>query len=95
MSADHTSNGRCDMRQTKITARGSVVVDSFAIADPDYLYAAKIVIEHYGQGAASHCAKRANHLLRIGDMDGNTVWRRILAAIEELQRGRREGEAAN
>ena len=65
------------------------------IADPDYLYAAKIVIEHYGQGAASHCAKRANHLLRIGDMDGNTVWRRILAAIEELQRGRREGEAAN
>ena len=90
-----TSTGRYDMRRAKITVRGAVVADSFAIADPDYLYAAKIVIEHYGRGAASHCAKRANHLLRIGDMDGNTVWRRILAAIEELQRGRREGEAAN
>jgi hypothetical protein len=83
------------MLRAKITARGAVVVDSFAIADPDYLYAAKMVIEHYGRGTASHCAKRANHLLHIGDMDGNTVWLRILADIEELKRGRRENELLN
>jgi hypothetical protein len=27
--------------------------------------------------------------------DGSAVWRRILPAIEELQRGKREGEAVN
>jgi hypothetical protein len=62
------------------------------IPDPDYLYAANLVIDHYGQGAAWHCAKRANHLLHVGDVDGSTVWRRIMLAIEELQRGPREGD---
>ena len=83
------------MRRKNGIAHGAVVSDIFAIADPDYLYAAKIVMDHYGRGAASHCAKRANHLLRTGDVDGCTVWRRILAAIEELRRGRREGEPVN
>jgi hypothetical protein len=38
---------------------------------------------------------RADLLLEEGDIDGSGVWRRILAAIEELQRGREEGEAVN
>jgi hypothetical protein len=63
------------------------------IADPDYLHAATLVIDHYGQGAAWHCVKRAN--LHVGDVDGSTVWRRIGAAIEELQRGRRKGDSLN
>jgi hypothetical protein len=62
------------------------------IADPDYLHAASLLIEQYGQGAAWHCAKRANRLLRAGDVDGSTIWRRIATAIEELQRGRRDGD---
>jgi hypothetical protein len=62
------------------------------IADPDYLHAATLVIEHYGQGAARHCAKRANQLLHAGDVDGSMVWRGIAAAIEELQRGPRQGD---
>jgi hypothetical protein len=40
-----------------------------------------------------HAAGRADELLDDGDIDGAAVWRRILAAIEELQRGRREDEA--
>lgn len=40
-------------------------------------------------------AERANQLLDAGDMIGATIWRRILTAIEELKRGRREGEAVN
>ena len=83
------------MRQTKGTARGAGVADIFAIADPDFLCAAKTVMEHYGQDAASHCAKRADQLLHTGDVEGSTVWRGILAAVEELQRHRREGEAVN
>ena len=38
---------------------------------------------------------RADLLLEDGDTEGAAIWRRILAAIEELMRGRREGEAVN
>ena len=38
-------------------------------------------------------ADRADLLLKDGDVGGSTVWRRILAAIEELQRKMREDEA--
>jgi hypothetical protein len=37
----------------------------------------------------------ADELLEEGDADGWAVWRRILVAIGELVRGRREGEALN
>jgi hypothetical protein len=40
-------------------------------------------------------AQRADELLNEGDVDGVVVWRRILEAIDELQRGRREGELLN
>jgi hypothetical protein len=33
--------------------------------------------------------------LSVGDMIGASTWRRILKAIEELGRGRREGEKLN
>jgi hypothetical protein len=84
---------RSEIRDGK--KRRVATVMSISIADPDYLYAANLVIEHYGQEAARHCARRAIHLLHTGDVDGSTVWRRILAAIEELQRGRRKGEPIN
>jgi hypothetical protein len=35
---------------------------------------------------------QADVLLDEGDIDGAVTWRRILEAIEELKRGRREGE---
>ena len=39
---------------------------------------------------------RADELLDAGDLDGAAVWRRIIRAIEELQRKEpREGEAVN
>jgi len=41
--------------------------------------------------------RRSGHRISSsrGDVDGSAVWRRILAAIEELQRGPREDEAVN
>jgi hypothetical protein len=33
--------------------------------------------------------------LEGGDVTGHAVWRRVTAAVEELQRGRREGESLN
>jgi hypothetical protein len=39
--------------------------------------------------------RRSDELQEAGDVEGVMLWRRILAAIEELQRGRREDEALN
>jgi hypothetical protein len=47
------------------------------------------------RGGGTFAAGRADRLLDDGDVGGAAVWRRILAAIEELQRERREGEAIN
>ena len=65
------------------------------IDDPDIYHAAKLVIDREGEGAATFAADRADALLEKGDLDGSAVWRRILAAIEELQRERREDEPVN
>ncbi len=65
------------------------------IEDPDPYRAAKLVIDQRGEEAATFAGDRADQLLEDGDIDGALVWRRILAAIEELQRGTREGEAVN
>jgi hypothetical protein len=45
--------------------------------------------------ATLRAAQRADKLLDEGDMDGVAVWRRIVKAIEELQRGRRQGEVVD
>ena len=65
------------------------------IDDPDIYRAAKLVIDQQGDVAGDFAAGRADLLLEDGDMEGAAVWRRILEAIEELQRGRREGERLN
>jgi hypothetical protein len=65
------------------------------IDDPDIFRAAKLLIDQHVNDAAIRAAQRADGLLNGGDMDGAAVWRQILEAIEELTRGRREGEAVN
>jgi hypothetical protein len=39
--------------------------------------------------------RRVAGLLKAGDTGGALIWRRIVAAIEELRRERREGELFN
>ena len=65
------------------------------INDPDIFRAAKLLIDQRGPEAGDFAAGRADALLEEGDMDGAAVWRRILEAIDELQRGWREGEFLN
>jgi hypothetical protein len=64
-------------------------------ADPDIFRAAKLLIDRHGEDAAIRAAQRADVPLDEGDVDGALVWRRILEAIEELQRERRNGEPLN
>jgi hypothetical protein len=63
--------------------------------DPDIWRAATLLIDQHGDKAALRAAQRADQLMDEDDMDGVAVWRQIVEAIEELQRGRREGEAIN
>ena len=46
---------------------------------------AEAVIGKFGEGARVHAAMRAGAMLDAGDLDGLTVWKRILRAVEELQ----------
>jgi hypothetical protein len=64
-------------------------------SDPAIYRAAKLIIDQHGNDSGDFAGKRADVLMEEGDADGAVVWRRILRAIVELQRERREGEAVN
>jgi hypothetical protein len=64
-------------------------------SDLDVFRAAKLLIDQHGADAGVRVAERADELLEAGDMIGAATWHRILKAIEELRRGRREGESVN
>lgn len=55
-----------------------------AVADIDIIRAAKLVIEMYPDPML-HAAGRYDELLDKGDLDGCSVWQRIMTAISELQ----------
>jgi hypothetical protein len=61
----------------------------------DIYRAAKLVIDRHGDDAALYAAARTAVLAGEGDAEGAAIWRRITAAVEELQRERRPDEAVN
>jgi len=65
------------------------------INDPDIYRAARLLIDQHRADAGLRAAERADQLLDAGDMIGAATWRRILKAIVELRRGRRDGEKLN
>ena len=66
------------------------------VPDLDIYRSANVLIREHDEGTALEAAQRADALLERGDMGGCAVWKRIMRAIEELQRKeRREGEAAH
>ena len=48
-----------------------------------YLLAAELIKQH-GNDAPIHAAMRADELLDADDLDRQGVWKRILAAVDEL-----------
>ncbi len=65
------------------------------IDDPDIFRAAKLLIDQHGEDTPIRASLRADQLLEEGDVDGALVSRRILEAIEDLTRSRRDGEPLN
>jgi hypothetical protein len=63
--------------------------------DLDIYQAAKLLVDQHGEDAPIRAAERADELLETGDFEGAAIWRSVLAAIEEMQRGRLDGEPLN
>ena len=58
--------------------------------------AANVLVGEHREDAALEAAQRADAMLERGDMEGCAVWKRIVAAIEEIERTERwENEAAH
>ena len=53
-------------------------------SDLDIYRAANLLIKQHGDEAAIHAAMRVDELLEASDLDGYTVWKRVLKAVEEL-----------
>jgi hypothetical protein len=64
------------------------------IADLDIYRAAKLLVDQHGADARTRAAELASALLDEGDTEGDVIWRSIMAAIDELQRERLDGENA-
>ncbi len=59
----------------------------------DIYQTANELIKQHGDDAPIHAAIRTDELLDAGDMDGQAVWKQILAAVGELMsEARPEGE---
>lgn len=57
---------------------------------------AKILIDAHGEDAWLEASQRADHALEDNNSDGVKVWKRVIAAIDELQRQKpATGEALN
>ncbi len=52
----------------------------------DIYRSANILVKRHGQDAPIEAAMRADAMLEKGDLEGCAVWKRILRAVEELQR---------
>ncbi len=54
--------------------------------DLDIYRTASVLIREHGEEAALEAAQRADAMLEKGDMEGCATWKRVLGAVEELQR---------
>ena len=52
----------------------------------DIYRSANVLIREHGEGAALEAAKHADAMLAKGDLDGLAAWKRIVKAVEEIQR---------
>ncbi len=56
------------------------------IPDLDIYRSAQVLVKQHGADAPIEAAMRADAMLVKGDLDGVAVWKRILRAVEELQK---------
>jgi len=59
------------------------------IDEIDIWRAAKLLVDQHGHEAPIHAAMRVDDMLERGDLEGRRVWKRILEAVNELLRERK------
>jgi hypothetical protein len=65
-------------------------------SDLDIYRTTNVLTREYGEDAALEAAQRADAMLEKGSLGGQRVWKRVLAAVKEIQRKEpREGEKVN
>ncbi len=66
------------------------------ITELDVWRSAAVLVREHGDGAAMEAAFRADERMECGDLDGCALWKRVMAAVDELCRGElKEGERPN
>ena len=71
-------------------------VQAVMVDDVDIYRSANLLVKQHGTEAPIEAAMRADAMLDRGDLDGAAVWRRIVAAINELLDTRRgDGDAVH
>ena len=64
--------------------------------EPDIWRAANLLLKHHGDDAPLVAAQHADEMLARGDVVGQSIWKRITAAVEELIRQKpKQGELVN
>ena len=64
---------------------------TMSIDDIDICRLAQMLVVSHGDGAAENAADRAERFAGEGDSEGEVIWRRVVAAIGELQRTESDG----
>ena len=62
-----------------------------ALGDRDIWRTADVLIKSYGDEAELIAANRADAMLDQGDLEGQIVWKRILAAVRFLTNAQAQG----
>ena len=72
------------------------MASSQMVANVEVYRTASVLIREHAEDAALEAAQRADAMLEKGSVDGQRVWKWVLAAVKEIQREEpREGEAVN
>ena len=56
------------------------------IPDLDIYRSAHVLVKQHGGDAPIQASMRADAMLEKGDVDGYAVWKRVVKAVEELQK---------
>jgi hypothetical protein len=55
------------------------------VEDYQIFWAAKFLVERWGDHASAYAGCKANELFARGNAEGCAIWRRVRIAVEELQ----------
>ena len=75
-----------EIRERLLDSPGTCEDSAMAVSDIDIWRAARLLLDRHRDLAGLIAAQRADELLESGDIEGSTIWKRIVAAIDEWQR---------